>query len=168
MFFPSLWAAIEHSALGAYIASSAWAFPTLETIHVIAVVTVFGTIAVMDLRMIGLASLGRPITSVSRDTLNLTWVAFVIAAISGTLLFTSKASYYMVNPWFLAKMVLMGLAGLNMIAFHGGVWKNVRSFDLARVIPGRVKRAGYLSLALWIVVVCCGRMIGFTLDKYLP
>ncbi len=168
MFFPKLWEAIQASPLGVYIAESAWAFPTFETIHVFAVVTVFGTIAVMDMRMIGLASTGRPITAVSRDTLTFTWTAFVVAAITGTLLFTSKATYYMVNPWFLSKMVAMGLAGLNMIAFHLIPWKNVKSFDLTKAIPRNVRLAGFISLALWITVVICGRMIGFTLDKYLP
>lgn len=168
MFFPSLWQAIQDSALGIYMAESAWAFPTFETIHVFAIVTVFGTIAVMDMRMIGLASKGRPLTAVSKDTLTLTWTAFVVAAISGSLLFTGKATYYMVNPWFLSKMALMGLAGLNMIAFHLIPWKNVRNFDTAPAIPSAVKRAGFLSLALWTAVICCGRMIGFTLDRYLP
>lgn len=168
MFFPSLWQAIQDSALGIYMAESAWAFPTFETIHVFAIVTVFGTIAVMDLRMIGLASRGRPLTAVSKDTLTLTWTAFVVAAISGSLLFTGKATYYMVNPWFLGKMGLMGLAGLNMIAFHLIPWKNVRNFDTTPAIPANVKRAGFLSLVLWIGVICCGRMIGFTLDRYLP
>jgi uncharacterized membrane protein len=168
MFFPKLWEAIQNSPLGIYIAESAWAFPTFETIHVFAVVTVFGTIAVMDLRMIGLASQGRPLTAVSRDTLTLTWTAFVVAAITGTLLFTSKATYYMVNPWFIGKMVLMALAGLNMILFHLIPWKSVKSFDSTPAIPGGVRRAGIVSLLLWIGVICCGRMIGFTLDKYLP
>ncbi len=118
--------------------------------------------------MIGLASKGRPLTAVSKDTLTLTWTAFVAAAITGSLLFTGKATYYMVNHWFIAKMALMGLAGLNMIAFHLIPWKNVRNFDVATVIPGAVKRAGILSILLWIGVICCGRMIGFTLDKYLP
>jgi uncharacterized membrane protein len=168
MFFPKLWDAIQNSPLGIFMAESPWAFPTFETIHVFAIVTVFGTIAVMDMRMIGLASKGRPLTAVSKDTLTLTWTAFVVAAITGSLLFTGKATYYMVNPWFLGKMALMGLAGVNMIAFHLIPWKNVRNFDVATVIPGGVRRAGILSLLLWIGVICCGRMIGFTLDKYLP
>jgi hypothetical protein len=168
MLFPTLWDAIQNSPLGIYIAESAWAFPTLETIHVVALVTVFGTIAVMDMRMIGLASLGRPLTEVSRDTLRFTWAAFVVAAITGTLLFTSKASYYMVNPWFLSKMAIMGFAGLNMLLFHSTVWKKVREFDMAKVIPSRVRIAGMISLGAWLLIIVCGRMIGFTLDRYLP
>jgi hypothetical protein len=168
MFFPKLWDAIQNSPLGIYIAESAWAFPTLETIHVFALVTVFGTIAIMDMRMIGLASVGRPLTAVSRDTLRFTWSAFILAAITGSLIFTSKASYYMVNPWFLSKLALMGFAGLNMVLFHSTVWKRVREFDVAKAIPSRVRLAGVISLTVWLLVIICGRMIGFTLDRYLP
>ena len=168
MFFPKLWEAIRNSPLGDYIAESPWAFPTFETFHVFAVVTVFGTIAVMDMRMIGLASTGRPITAVSNDTLRITWIAFVVAAITGVLLFTSKADYYMVNPWFISKMCLIAIAGINMAVFHSTVWKKVSEFDTARIIPSKVKLAGIISLTLWIIVIICGRMIGFTLDKYLP
>jgi len=168
MLFPALWHAIQYSSFGVFLAESPWAFPTFETIHVFALVTVFGTIAVMDMRMIGLASRGRAMTEVSRDTLTLTWTAFVVAAITGTLLFCSKAGSYMVNPWFLSKMSLMAVAGLNMFIFHFFPWKNVKNFDTARVIPGNVRLAGFISLLLWITIICCGRMIGFTLDKYLP
>jgi hypothetical protein len=168
MLFPRLWDAIQNSAFGIFIGESPWAFPTFETIHVFALVTVFGTIAVMDMRMIGLASKSRPLTEVSNDTLRLTWIAFVVAAITGSLLFTGKATYYMVNPWFISKMILMAVAGLNMLVFHFVVWKDVKNFDTATTIPRNVRIAGAFSLLLWITIICCGRMIGFTLDKYLP
>ena len=145
-----------------------WLFPIVETVHVIALALVFSSIVMLDLRLVGMASRESSVSRLSRELLPITWTAFVVAAISGSLLFTGKASYYMVNPWFLGKMALMGLAGVNMIAFHLIPWTNVRTFDVATVIPGGVKRAGILSLLLWIGVICCGRMIGFTLDKYLP
>lgn len=161
----NIWESIEYSSLGTSIAESLWAFPTLETIHVIALVTVLGTIFVMDLRMLGVASAGRAISKISTDTLKWTWIGFIVAAITGTLLFTSKASTYMVNPYFIVKMVLIVLAGLNMLYFHFVTWKNVDSWDLTDT-PMSAKVAGVLSLSFWIVVVFCGRAIGFTLGIY--
>src|SRR5690606_13324869 len=49
----NIWEAIEYSSLGIFIAESTWAFPLIETFHVIALVTVIGTIALVDLRLIG-------------------------------------------------------------------------------------------------------------------
>ena len=163
----NIWESIEYSSLGISIAESLWAFPTLETIHVIALVTVLGTIFVMDLRLLGLASNQIAVTRMSKDTLPWTWAAFVLAAITGTLLFISKASSYMINPYFLFKMWLIVIAGLNMLYFHFVTQKTVAQWDEHPApLPTGAKVAATLSLVFWIAVVFCGRAIGFTLGIY--
>jgi hypothetical protein len=166
MNLKAFWQSLETSSLGDYIASSPSAFPLLESIHVIAIVTVFGTLTVMDLRLLGLTSRNAPVTSVSRDTLRLTWMAFVLAAITGSLLFVSKAGSYTINPYFQWKMGLIVLAGINMLLFHFKTWPSVTKWDLKGAIPTAAKVAGALSLALWMVIIFCGRVIGFTLGVY--
>lgn len=169
MMYPeptNIWESIEYSSLGIGIAESLWAFPTIETLHVIALVTVFGTILVMDLRLLGLASTKMPVTAVSSDTLKWTWIGFVAAAITGTLLFVSKASTYMVNPYFLTKMGLLAAAGLNMLIFHFVTYKTVNEWDTSSIMPSGAKLAGILSIIFWVVIVFCGRAIGFTLGIY--
>jgi hypothetical protein len=160
-----LWDKIELSPVGDFVASSSWAFPTIETVHVIAIVTVFGTVAMMDLRLLGLASKENRITELSRDTLTWTWGAFLLAAITGTLLWFSKAHIYMREPWFYAKMILIGVAGINMAIFHAVTWRTIGQWD-AGPPPKAAKIAGFTSLALWVVVIACARMIGFTLGLY--
>ena len=166
MNLQAFWQSLEASPLGDYVASSTWAFPTIETVHVISIVTVVGSIAVMDLRLLGVASGQCAVTEMSRDTLPWTWGAFVLAMISGGLLFVSKATSYMVNPYFLWKMVLIVLAGANMAVFHVFTWRTVKGWDSGCAVPLPGKIAGGLSLALWVVVVFIARAIGFTLDKY--
>jgi hypothetical protein len=162
----NIWESIEYSPLGISIAESLWAFPTIETVHVIALVTVLGTLLVMDLRMLGLASTAVPVRKVSEDTLKWTWMAFVLAAITGTLLWISKAHSYMINPYFLTKMGLMAVAGLNMLYFHFVTYKTVDQWDTLASPPTAVKLSAVLSLILWVVIVFCGRAIGFTLGIY--
>lgn len=162
----NIWESIEYSPMGISIAESLWAFPTIETVHVIALVTVLGTLLVMDLRMLGLASTAVPVRKVSDDTLKWTWMAFVVAAITGTLLWVSKAHSYMINPYFLTKMGLMALAGLNMLYFHFVTYKTVDQWDTLASPPMAVKLSAVLSLVLWVVIVFCGRAIGFTLGIY--
>ena len=166
MIFPKLWPALEASALGQYVASSSWAFPTIETLHVIAIVTVVGSIAVMDLRLLGVASNDCAVTQMSRETLPLTWGAFVVAAITGSLLFISKATNYIVNPFYLWKMVLIVIAGANMGVFHLFTWRTVHRWDSDCAVPLAGKIAGGLSLGFWIIVIFVARAIGFTLDKF--
>ncbi len=162
----NIWESIEYSSMGISIAESLWAFPTIETVHVIALVTVLGTLLVMDLRMLGVASTAVPIRQVSEDTLKWTWMAFVLAAITGTLLWISKAHSYMINPYFLWKMGLMAVAGLNMLFFHFVTYKTVDQWDTLASPPMAVKLSAVLSLVLWVVIVFCGRAIGFTLGIY--
>ena len=165
MAVQGLWQALENTALGQFIVSSTWAFPTLETIHVIAITTVVGSIAIMDLRLLGLASTDRTVAAESRDTLPLTWGAFALAAVTGGLLFISKATTYTVNPYFLWKLVLIALAGANMAAFHLFTWKSVEGSASSR-LPSAARLAGGLSLGFWVVAVFLARAIGFTLDKF--
>jgi len=162
----NIWQKLEYSSLGDYLATDPLAFPMIETLHVIALVTVFGSILIMDLRMLGLASTGSPISKVERDTVRLTWIAFILAAITGSLLFISKASSYMINPYFLTKMSIMVLAGINMFYFQFVTWKNVDKWDSAADIPLAVKVAGALSLTFWLMVIYFGRAIGFTLSFF--
>jgi uncharacterized protein DUF6644 len=166
MVLDSLWQSLEASAVGSYIAGAEFAFPMIETVHVIAIVPVVGAIAIMDLRLLGVASRSCSVTLMSRDTLPWTWGAFVIALISGSLLFVSKATSYAANPYFITKMVFMALAGLNMAFFHLGVWKTVHNWNADCEIPRSAKLAGGLSLLFWVLVVFFGRAVGFTLGIY--
>ena len=97
----NIWESIEYSSLGITIAESTWMFPTIETLHVIALVTVIGTIALVDLRLVGVKGHALRVSQLAKDTLPWTWGAFALAAITGGLLFISKASSYMINPYFL-------------------------------------------------------------------
>jgi hypothetical protein len=162
----NIWESIEYSSLGTTIAESTWMFPTIESIHVIALVTVLGTIMIMDLRLVGAASRNVAVTQLSKDTLPFTWAGFVLAAITGSLLFVSKATSYVANPYFLWKLVMLSLAGLNMMYFHFFTYRTVEHWDLDPSIPKGAKVAGGLSLLCWLAVLFFGRAIGFTLGIF--
>lgn len=162
----AIWQAVADWPLSQYIAASSWAFPTFETIHVISIVTVIGTIAVMDLRLLGLASRDEAVTEISHDVLPWTWGAFMVALITGSLLFISKATDYTVNPFFVWKLVLILVAGVNMAIFHLITWRNIGTWNTSAAVPAAAKVAGGVSLALWAAVAFLARAIGFTLDKF--
>ncbi len=166
MNLDAFWQALEYSPIGDFVAVSGWAFPALESAHVIGVVLVVGSIAIMDLRLLGVASKVCSVSQLSRDTLPWTWAAFVVAAVTGGLLFFSNASGYAANSFFQWKMVLLILAGLNMAIFHFFTWKSVHNWDVDCEVPTAGKVAGALSLIFWILVVTCGRWIGFTLGGF--
>lgn len=157
---------LGQSAVAEAIQVSGWMFPTIESVHVLAITLVVGVIAIMDLRLLGLTSRTRAVTAVSRDTLPWVWVAFAIAVISGVLMFVSNAETYYSNRAFLIKMGLIALAGINMLVFELGTFRSVSQWDCDVNLPAKVKLAAGLSLSLWIGVVVSGRVIGFTLDFF--
>ena len=163
----TIWQNIEFSSLGTTIAESLWMFPTIETVHVFAIVTVIGAIVIMDLRLLGVAGMQKAVKAMEHDTIPVTWIAFGVAVITGLLLFVSKASTYMANPYFIWKMILLALAGINMAVFHRLVSKDVNQWGAPGMpTPGAAKLSALLSLAFWIIIPYCGRVIGFTLGVY--
>lgn len=152
---------LEASPVGVAISESEWLFPTIETVHVLALVLVVGSIAMLDLRLLGLSSRDRGVEALAADTLPWTWGAFLVAAISGALMFTSAATNYYDNTPFRIKIVLLILAGLNMAVFHFTTYTRVHSWSDAFPTPGPARIAATLSLVFWVGVVFAGRWIGF-------
>ncbi|MGH7104895.1 MAG: DUF6644 family protein [Acetobacteraceae bacterium] len=152
---------LQNTSLADAIGQSTYLFPLIESLHVLSITVMMGTIALVDLRLAGLINRDRPVSQVLREVLPFTIGAFISSVITGTLLFTSHAVQYMSNGPFVAKMVLMGVAGVNILVFHGVTQRSMRQWDLGRP-PLRAMIAGGTSLVLWIAVVACGRWIGFT------
>ena len=152
---------IEATPFAVAIAESDWMFPTIETLHVLALTLVIGSIAMLDLRLIGVSTRDMRVMQLSDETLPWTWMAFVVAAITGTLMFVSAATKYYNNVPFRIKMVLLVLAGVNMAVFHLGAWKAVHHWNATLPTPRAARVAGGLSLLFWTGVVVAGRWVGF-------
>jgi hypothetical protein len=153
---------LGQSSISLWIAESTWAFPALEVAHIFAISMVFGTIAIIDLRLLGLASTKRSYSELARELLPWTWGAFFVSAACGAILILSRPAGYFENADFRLKFVCMGLAFVNMLVFQLITSKSVSKWDLAAT-PVAAKVAGALSLLFWIGVVYFARMTGFTM-----
>jgi len=156
---------LQRTSLAIHIRDSLFAFPLIESTHVIGLTLVFGTIAIIDLRLLGLASTNRPFQRLAADTLKWTWVAFVIAAVTGALMFITNASVYFHNNYFRAKIALLFLAALNMLVFEVTTRRTVGHWDRNASAPPLGRAVAALSLVLWLGVIITGRMIGFTTTR---
>ena len=154
---------LEHSRLADNIRENDLLFPFIESVHVLSICLVVGSILAVDLRLLGLASIRRSVSRVTHGILPLTWCAFVVAVASGGLLFISNATKYLGNGFFIAKLFLIGAAGLNMAIFHAISAKDLPRWENETRLPLPARLAGGLSILLWIAVVACGRWIGFTM-----
>ncbi len=127
--FNDLILAIQNSDLGTIIREDDTLFPLIESVHVLAITLVVGSISVVDLRLLGLASKNRAVGRVTASILPITWVAFAIAVATGSLLFASHASKYLQNGFFVAKLALIAAAGVNMVIFHFVGAKEMNQFE---------------------------------------
>ncbi|HEY4342340.1 MAG TPA: DUF6644 family protein [Steroidobacteraceae bacterium] len=162
MDFSAFLKSLEDSGVANSLRGSLYYFPFLESVHVMALGVVFGTILVVDLRALGIASTQRPFTRMSTELLRLTWGAFAISAITGSLMFVTNARVYAHNTAFQVKMVLLALAGINMAVFHLTAGRTVESWDKAPAAPKAGRITAAVSLALWLGIILAGRVIGFT------
>ncbi len=156
-------AALQELRIPTAVRENETLFPLIECVHVLAICTVVGTISIVDLRLLGLASRDRPVSEFSRSVLRCTWIAFGLAAVTGSLLFSAKALAYSGNFYFEVKLALLTLAGLNMAAFHAWSGRRIGEWGACAIPPLSARIAAGLSLLLWIGIVGCGRWIGFTL-----
>ena len=161
MTLPQLWTAIEALPFAVAVRQSGWMFPTIESIHVLAIVLVMGTVAIVDLRLLGLPNREKAVRRLTQEVLPFTWGFFVLSVITGGLMFCSSASTYAVAWPFQFKMILMVLAGLNMIVFHLLPYRTVHLWDVLTHPPIGAKIMAATSLCLWVGIVCFGRWIGF-------
>jgi hypothetical protein len=153
------------SGLATTIRESLLLFPLIESIHVFGLALVFGTISIIDLRLLGVASTQRPFTRMASDILKWTWAAFALTALTGALMFITNAPVYYRNSYFRVKMLLLALSGLNMLVFELTAGRTIRSWDKAATAPRSGKAAAALSLAMWIGIIFMGRLVGFTTTR---
>jgi hypothetical protein len=159
---PSLVQAIESSAVGEWMRSHVLAMPLVEAAHVLCIAVVFGTILVVDLRLLGLFDRHRAVTRVADEMLRLTWIAFIGAVLTGALYFAANAGTYWFNTAFRFKMLAIVAAGVNMAVFQFVTYRGVAAWDRDAPVPRAARIAGGLSILIWTTVVVLGRVIGFT------
>lgn len=153
------------TGLATDIRNSLYVFPLLESTHVLGLALVIGTIAVIDLRLLGLASANRPFQRMASDILKWTWAAFALTAVTGLLMFTTNAVVYYHNFYFRTKMVLLVLAGANMLVFELTAGRTIHKWENAPSAPPVGKAVAAVSLAIWIGMIFMGRLIGFTTTR---
>lgn len=140
---------------------SFYVWPLVETTHVLALSLFVGTAIMMDLRLIGFAFRGVPVSSFIDRMLPWTRIGFTIMVVTGLLLFYSSPLRYYHNLFFRIKCVMLAIAGLNVWCFHSRVYDSIKSWDDVWTPPRAVRFAGIVSITMWICVVFSGRLIAY-------
>lgn len=152
---------LEQTSVGAAIRQSLWLFPAIETIHLLGMSALLGTITLLDLRLLGWALPQRRVSELAARLIPLAWLAFAVQVVTGVLLFSSEAVKIYANPAFRLKMLFLALAGIQALIFQSLVSRKLPAWDDRPSPPVVAKVMGAISVLLWIAVVTAGRFIGF-------
>lgn len=159
MALVDVWNALENLALSQYLAASIW-FPFLEAVHVLTSTFLFGSILMVDLRLLGLSGRSYSVSQLTREVVPWTLGACAISVLAGVGMFITQANHYAGNRAFQIKLVLLGLAGINMLVFHRRTFRSIEAWDAAPFTAPAARMAGAFSILLWIGVMLAGRWIG--------
>ncbi len=152
---------LNDSAVGTSIRESDLAFDLIETAHVLGITLLSGTIAIVDLRLLGLVLRKDEVSDVVSQILPLTLTGFVVMLLSGFLLFWSEAAKMYFNPVFRLKLVLLALAGINPLIFHLTVFRRVAAWGQGSPGPAGARVAAVISLTRWSSIIVAGRTIAY-------
>lgn len=152
---------IEALPLARMMRESLWAYPIVETIHIVGFVILVGSVVMFDLRVLGL-SRSLPVRALSRHLLPWSLGALLLIVPTGFLMFTAHATDFLGNRTFQLKMGLLMLAGINAVIFRTGPYQTVARWDVGTRAPLTAQLSVAVSIATWIAIIACGRLLAYT------
>jgi len=152
---------LASSAVGTGIRESDNLFSIIETVHVLGIIVTAGTIAIVDLRILGLVLARYPVREILAPLIRITWIGFLVMAATGCLLFWSEADKLYFNWAFRVKLILLLTAGFNQWLFQTTYYRLIPGWDAATAPPRGARSAAALSLGLWLGIIVMGRAIAY-------
>ncbi|MCY7389032.1 MAG: hypothetical protein LH481_13405 [Burkholderiales bacterium] len=144
--------ALGHWAPIVWLKTNPYAYPSLEILHIIGIALVFGTLWIIDMRILGLMR-SFDVNQLARHIIPWTIAGFLLVALSGFTMFVSRAGDLINNPAFVVKMCLVFAAGTNAAVLHA------RGAIVATMVM--TKAQAILSILIWVAVIACGRWIAY-------
>ena len=140
-----------------------WIIPTVQIAHILAISVVLASMAMFDLRLLGLAGKRNSIASLSRRFMPWLWRALIVLAVSGSILIVGEPKRALGNVFFELKMCMLAAAIALTIGFQFILRRDLAEggADLAPSHAGAAKITGLLSLALWVGIAVAGRLIAY-------
>jgi hypothetical protein len=151
---------LETSGVAVAMRQWTWLYPAVEIAHIVGFVTLVGAALMFDARLLG-RSRPLPVSALERHLLP--WARWSVALVvpTGALMFAAHATEMAANPALRLKLVLLLTAFLNAGVFHRWPFRTVSDWDTEIHAPLAARVNGMLSIALWIGVIACGRLIAY-------
>ena len=154
---------LEATPVGVMIKESAWGFPIIVAIHIMAIMLSVGTLVWFDLRLLGVSMTGYRASLIYRRLMPWMFTGFAVMFITGLMLFIAYATAAYGNLYFRIKVTAMVIAAMNAFAYHRYTERHIASWENDAVPPRRARMAGLVSICVWACVIIAGRMMSYTM-----
>ena len=153
---------LQGSVLGhAMRESGVWTYGVVNLVHILGVSSLFGSILVIDLRLLGFWR-NASLAAITTPTVPIARTGFAVAASSGVCLLATKATEYVDNPFLYIKFCAIALGLTNVAVLHfSSAWKAHTIRELSPKERSHLAKIGGISLFCWLTAVTAGRMIGY-------
>jgi hypothetical protein len=152
---------LEATALSEAMRFSLWMYPIVEIVHIVGFVILVGAIAMFDLRLLGFSRF-LPVHTLARHLLPWSVAGLLLIVPAGLMMFSAHPHDFVDSTVFRLKLVLIAAAGLNAVLFHTGVYCSVDDWNAHVPAPALAQLHAVVSLALWVAVISCGRLLAYT------
>jgi len=140
-----------------------WLIPLLQAIHILAIAMVLSSVAMVDLRILGIAG-SQTMTETTRRFVPWLWAGLVVLAATGIVLIVGEPKRALPNPAFQLKMLLLALAIAMTIAFEASLRRNRTSWDNGSRRGTVTVVLAVFTFLLWCAIAVAGRWIAYQLD----
>jgi len=152
---------LESTALSQMIQNIDWIIPLVQVIHILCLAIVLSSVALMDLRLMGLGGRRVSIAGMAQRFLPWIWCAVVVMAITGAILIIGEPPRSLRNIAFQIKMVLLLGALMVTFFFQRTVRSNAQYWDQSPAHQTSARLTAVVSMSLWFGIAVCGRLIAY-------
>jgi hypothetical protein len=152
---------LQHTEWSLAIVQSSLLFPIIEGSHIMALSISVGLVFILDLRLLRLAFRGERVSAIMKQSAGLSLIGFGIMFLTGAILFVTQAEKAYKNPFFVAKLAMLAMAGLNAAWYQTKYYPKMSEWDLSERVPPGPRICAVVSLACWFLVIACGRTMAY-------
>ncbi|HEY9217745.1 MAG TPA: DUF6644 family protein [Phenylobacterium sp.] len=140
---------------------SLYMYAVIETAHVIGIMLFVGTIAMVDLRVLGVSFRQMAVSELLARILPWTIGGFIFMLLTGVLLFYGIPDRTYHSVWFRIKVVLLIIGAINIWLFHRRVERDIHEWDTGVTPPLNARLVAAVSLSVWLTIIVMGRFIAY-------
>lgn len=152
---------LDQTPLSQTIQATAWIVPTVQTVHILAIAAVMGSVLMIDLRLLGFLGREQPLARVSERFRPVIWWTLPLLLASGMLMIIGEPVRSLENPIFQLKMALLIAAIIVTLSYQVPLGKDPAFWDATSGRRGAVRIIAVVSLLLWVSIVSAGRWIAY-------